>query len=94
MADSPRVTRIRFTPAPSDARSLSLVGYVSFSLLGIGRLDGISVRKTGNGYSLSFPSRKDRSGQRHPYFVANSRATHETMVGGVLDALRERGDLP
>jgi hypothetical protein len=67
---------------------------VSFSLPEIGRLDGISVRKSGDRYSLAFPSRRDRSGRRHAYFVPNNRATHEAIERVVIEALRVRGVLP
>lgn len=93
MPDLLRVTRIRFSPAPPDTHSPSLLGYVSFSLPELGRLDGISLRKTGENYSLVFPSRRDRAGRAHPYFHPKNPTTRVAIERAVIDALRARGEL-
>ena len=86
-----RVSRIRFTHPPAEIRSPNMIGYVSFALPDIGRLDGISVRKLGDRCSLVFPSRKDRGGRRHAYFVPKNQAMHVAIELQVLGELRRRG---
>jgi len=91
MPDLLRVTRVRFTHPPAEVRSPNLIGYVSFGLPGLGRLDGISVRKLGDRCSLVFPSRKDRGGRRHAYFVPSNREVLRTIEAQVLGELHRRG---
>lgn len=46
-----------------------LLGFVSFLLDGMIRIDGVTVRRTADGRQvLSFPARRDRHGRDHPYF--------------------------
>ncbi len=90
-----RVTRIRFVPAPAICRSGTLLGYVSFVLEDMGRLDGLALHRAGPGrYGLNYPGRKDQAGRRHPFFRPKNQATREAIEREVIEALRARGVIP
>lgn len=60
------VKGITFTPAGRLERDRGLLGWVSATLDGRLRVDGIAVRRTRRGrLTLSWPCRDDRHGQRH-----------------------------
>ncbi len=93
--DLVRVVRVRFTPAPAGASRGTLVGYVSFVLEEMGRLDGLALHRAGPGrYGLNYPGRKDQAGRRHPFFRPKNQATREAIEREVIEALRARGVIP
>ncbi len=63
-----RISNLQFKSAQiSDAES-GLLGWISCSINGSLRLDGIAVRRTADGrLALSFPARRDDAGRRHFY---------------------------
>ncbi len=63
-----RISNVQLKSAQiSDAES-GLLGWVSCSINGSLRLDGIAVRRTADGrLALSFPARRDDAGRRHFY---------------------------
>jgi DNA-binding cell septation regulator SpoVG len=64
-----RLTDLRFTNAtPAEVRT-GLLGYISVTVNGTLRLDGLTIRRTADGRrTLSFPARRDATGRQH-YFV-------------------------
>jgi hypothetical protein len=96
-SDSPaqlRLSQLRFTPAASRFRASGLLGWLSFVLHGVLRVDGVAVRRTRDGrLSLSFPERVAHDGKRHPIVRPlddRSRAAVENAVIAALEIeLRE-----
>jgi hypothetical protein len=62
----PRVSDIHYTPASVEKQRRGLLGWVSFRLGDVLRLDSVAVRKTlDDRLVLSFPSRRDIYGYEH-----------------------------
>ena len=64
MAEALQIDDVRFVSgSPTDVES-GLVGWLSFVLNGMIRVDGISLRRTADGRrALSFPARVDSAGR-------------------------------
>jgi hypothetical protein len=84
----PVIAKVVF--ATSSARDLAAGrrGWVSFDLDGVLRVDGVALRRRLDGRpTLSFPCRRGRAGDRHPYLRpldAQSRAVIEKQVFAAL----------
>ena len=66
MHDSLLVSNVRFYPAPPEDRESGLLGWLSFTLGGRLRLDGVSLRRKLDGHlTISYPGRKDGAGRVH-----------------------------
>jgi len=69
-----------------------LLGYVSVTYGGL-ILDGITLRRTLDGrFALSFPSRSDRSGRRHPFVRPVDDVVRQEIERELLWQLGERED--
>ena len=65
-----KITNVRIIPAPAEDQERGLAGWASFVLADSIRIDSVAIRRTAAGaYALSYPSRTDRSGSQHPYFL-------------------------
>lgn len=65
--DALRVSEVRCTRARPHEAAGGLLAYVAFTINGQVRVDGVVVRRTLEGdHRLSFPSRPDRRGRKHP----------------------------
>lgn len=88
------VHSIKFTPATPKDRLTGLLGYVSFTLPGDLRLDGVAVRLTRDKrHALSFPRRIDSKGDEHPIIRPMTPAARAAIEGQVLGHLRSMGHL-
>lgn len=77
----------------SQAEELGLLGWVRVRVLGL-EFDGIALRRSREGrIYLSFPSRRDRAGNRHYVVRPTSEQTRVAFEAMVLDELRRQGDL-
>lgn len=78
------VSRVRLAPSCERDRKAGLIGFVSFVIDGLVRVDGVTVRRTSGGrHVLSFPARRDRAGRNHPYLRPvddGARCAIETQV--------------
>ncbi len=82
------VSGVRFAPAGARDRASGLLGWASFVLGGIVRLDGVSVRRTRRGdLALSFPSRTGSSGQRFPFIRPLGDQIRRDLERQVIDAI-------
>lgn len=82
------LTDVRFIAASASDRAEGLLGYVSFTLNGLLRLDGLTLRRTlTKRLALSFPARRDRAGRQHPYYRPVDDAAREALEAAVLGAL-------
>lgn len=62
------VTDVHFASAGKEKEASGLLGVVRFTLNNDLAVDGIALRRsTDDRFYLSYPSRTDRFGQRHPY---------------------------
>ncbi len=60
-----RIADVRFVHAPPGLAETGLVGFVSFDLNDLVRIDGVALRRTLRGrVALAFPARRDRTGRR------------------------------
>lgn len=76
----------------SDARS-GLLGYLSVLYGGI-VLDGITLRRTAEGrFALSFPTKTDRAGRRHPFVRPVDDQARSAIEAEILGQLGQRPDL-
>ncbi|TAH37719.1 MAG: hypothetical protein EYC70_07060 [Planctomycetota bacterium] len=83
-----RLTRIRFIEAGDADRHAGLLGWVSCTLDGRLRLDGLALRRTSEGrIILSYPARWDRSGFRHYLIRPLDTAIRRKLESQVLRAL-------
>ena len=88
MAELPRIDNIHFIAATRRQSHAGLLGWLSFSLDGTLRLDGITLRKTMAGrLALSFPARTDASGQHHPIIRPVDDDARRRIEQAVLAAL-------
>src|SRR5262245_23693969 len=63
-------------------------GWVSATMNGSLRFDGISVRRTADGrLALSFPARRDTTGKQHPYLRPLDDATRRDIEHQIFAAL-------
>jgi DNA-binding cell septation regulator SpoVG len=83
--------RVRsFVRASEDDVRAGLLGYVSASY-GTLLLDGITVRRTGDGrVVLSFPARTDGAGRRHPIVRPIDEEARQQIEREILKALGPR----
>jgi hypothetical protein len=93
MANAMRISEITFTAARQEDIERGLLGWVSFTVDGNLRLDGVAIRRTVDSrYVLSFPARRDGSRRRH-FFVRplddHARCEIERQVLGALGFLEE-----
>jgi len=63
-----RISNLIFSAAPAGVARGGLLGYVSFAVNDMLRLEGLTVRRTADDrLTLSFPKRMDRRGHEHFY---------------------------
>lgn len=78
---------IKFTRGSESERGRGLLGYLRVQY-GELALDGLTLRRTAAGrLTISYPGRRDRAGQYHPYFRpadAEKRADFERQVLGAI----------
>jgi hypothetical protein len=83
-----RVSEIRFAVASRADMATGLLGWVSCTLNGLLRIDGLSLRRTLAGtFTISFPTRTDRAGARHAYIRPLSNDARRDLEGQILTAL-------
>jgi len=83
-----KITNVRFTSADETNVAAGLLGWVSLSLNGTVRLDGIAVRRTReNELTLSFPYRRDSAGRQHHIVRPLDDATHREIERQIIAAL-------
>ena len=86
--DSLRVADVRLRRGSSSDVMTGLLGYVELTLNGGLRLTGIALRRTRGGeLRLSFPARRDRTGQDHPVVYPLDAETRRVVESQVLEAL-------
>ncbi len=85
--------RVRSWIKASDAEvRTGLLGYLSVTY-GDLILDGIVLRRTADGrFALSFPSRTDRSGRRHPYIRPVDDDARRQIEAKILGELGQSGE--
>jgi DNA-binding cell septation regulator SpoVG len=88
-----QVSEVRSVWASAPLRATGLEAWVSFTLNGSLRVDGVTLRRTRQGARyLSFPSRWDGDGREHPYIHpldAEDRADLERQVFAALTTTGE-----
>ena len=83
-----RISRVRFVPAARADVRRGLLGYVSFLLDGSVHVGGVTLRRArGGGLRLSFPARRDRRGDEHPYLRPIDRTARKAIEMAVFAAL-------
>ncbi len=84
-----RIAGVKLTASSSREGERGLLGWVSFELNQILRIDGVVLRRTSRGsLSLSFPERRDRRGQCHQIVRPLSNRTRMEIEDQVFQALR------
>ena len=90
------LSRRRLASAPPHLAERGLIGFVSAVVNDALELDGLTLRRTlGDGrLTLSFPARRDRSGQQRAYFRPVGDAVRREIERQVFQALGlEPGEL-
>ncbi len=81
------VSDVRFVAASERDRASGMLGYIRLHL-GEFVVDGITLRKTADRrLTLSFPSRTDRHGERHPLLRPANDTARREFEARVLEAL-------
>jgi hypothetical protein len=79
---------VRYVPAASADAARGLLGFVSLTVDGTLRLDGIALRRRLSGeLALSFPTRTDRAGKKHAYIRPVDDAARRAIEADVIGAL-------
>jgi len=83
-----KISDVKFSAASPAEIETGHLGYVSVVLNGALRLDGLAVRRTADGrFTLSFPARRDASGQQHYYLRPLDDAARRDIEFQVFRAL-------
>ncbi|MCA8974452.1 MAG: hypothetical protein KDC98_07005 [Planctomycetes bacterium] len=87
----PEISEIEFTPASASDQRTGLLGFVQLRY-GAMRLDGLTLRRTTSGrLTVSYPSRRDREGQYHPYFAPADAAKRADFERWFLEVCKRSG---
>ena len=82
------VTEPRLIGAAPEQVRTGLLGFVSFTIAGILRVDGVTARRTLDGrLTLSWPERRDRAGIAHPILRPVNDGARRILEAAVFDAL-------
>jgi DNA-binding cell septation regulator SpoVG len=82
------ITSARLAAASADAARAGLLGWVSCTLNGRIRLDGLALRRTLDGrLVVSFPARRDTAGRRHFLVRPLDADARRELQRQILDAL-------
>ena len=88
-----QLDEIRLAPASAADAASGLLGYVSCTLNGSLRLDGLALRRTLSGATaISYPARVDRAGRRHAYLRPLTDAVRKSLDAQVFAALGLQAD--
>ena len=82
------VSNVNFVKGSEAEQGTGLLGYVSFDLNGMMRVDGVTLRHTREGrLSLSYPERRDGRGHGHSLIRPLSHRAQADIQRQVLSAL-------
>ena len=88
MPDPIRISNVHFTAAPPTDTERGLLGWVSCSLNGNLRLDGLGLRRSvGGRHVLSFPARRDSQGRQRFFLRPLDDAARREIEHQVFQAL-------
>lgn len=83
-----QISEVRYHSAADADRAAGLLGWISATLDGGLRLDGLALRRTLSGrLVLSYPSRTDAAGRRHFYLRPIHDAARRDLEAQVLRAI-------
>ena len=82
------IAEVRYAPCSSADQATGMLGYLSLTLNGALRLDGLALRRTlvGN-LTIAYPARTDSAGKRHAYIRPIDNASRRAITTAVLAAL-------
>lgn len=90
----PRISDVLYTQAAPADRETGLLGFVRFTLDGVLRLDGVTLRRSQEGFLyLAFPRRTTASGQ-YPLMQPTSGEARRQIEQAVLEALGAEEAVP
>lgn len=90
-----QVHDVAFAPADPQLLSRGVLGFATVSLNSSVRVSGFKVRREPEGgYSVSFPTKRDRLGKYHVVLEPLGPAARHSIEGQILADLREQGVLP
>ena len=82
------ISAVRFSAAAGHDLASGLLGWASFTICGLLRVDGVTVRRTRAGrIALSWPERRDRAGIGHSIVRPINDGARRILEAQVLDAL-------
>jgi len=82
------ISGVGYTPASAEDARRGLLGYITCTFADLLLLDGLTHRVTQDGHhTLSFPSRTDNHGHRHPYFRPQDDRARRIIEKAIFDAL-------
>ncbi len=84
-----QVTSVALIPAPDSDTHRGLLGYVTCVINDTLMLDGIVLRRTvDDQLTLSYPTRRDRSGRQHPVIRPLNEEARLHLEREIITALR------
>ena len=88
MYRAPWISDVHLAPARRIDVQRGLIGFVSATIDGTLRLDGIALRKTATGaLTLSFPRRRSRRGRDHALVRPTCDRARRAIEAAIFDAL-------
>ena len=94
MIEHIHVGDVRFSAGSERDVRAGLIGFISCTVNNSLRLDGITLRRTSaDELALSFPSRRDRSGQDHPLVRPLGDDVRRSVQAQIMQELRAQGGL-
>lgn len=88
----PDVSAIIISPAPPSEAERGVLAWVSCTLAGRCRIDGLAIRRTLQGeLRVTFPARRDRGGRRHAYVWPIDRDDRASIEHEILHAWFQSG---
>ena len=92
MASPIRISLVRLVPAPPATVRTGLLAWASCTVADSLRLDGIAVRRAEDGRILiSYPTRRDRAGRQHSYFLPLNERVRSAIESRLLREAEEQG---
>lgn len=86
------LTRLVATRCSDDERDRGLIAYLELTVLGVLRVDGVTIRRRRDGArTLSWPGRRDGSGRLHEHVFPATAKIKSALTQEIFEELDRQG---